>query len=288
MLFICTLPNSLLLLKLSFKIIKQKKIILLDTLFYVVLNLLIYAFYSSIVYFVYGIHLFNLRTINILQYFSLQQHITHIFVLCSLLLISSWVTLIGKFSTVFSTINFLNNKPVRIFDGLVKSSQKFREISILSLIYTLDILQSVFGVFEIFREKIIELKIKLEGLSFKQKTNILNFLDVPLMAFEDKSLHMSIKESKELMQSKFGYESIFKFSMFFLSLIILVVVFSLFDRVLAYFFNSVISFHFCLVTTLLLWSFLSTSLSIFKAVIYNYCNDRPINIFEGYINRLIG
>ena len=280
--------NSFLLLKLAFNIIYQEKRLILGTLLYLFCNLVVFIIYSLVIYLLYEIHIFDIDSIYIVQEFSIFEQFIHILAMFILVILCSWVTLISKCGTVFSTIRFLDGNRIRLVEGILKSAEKIKDISILSMIYTLDVTWDILGIFEIIKHQIFEWKKELEGEPVKRKeSNMLDFLDIPLISFENLTVPESIKKSKELVVSKFGINAHLDFSLNVVYVLTLLSVFFTLNQLFTYLFNQLAAFVLCIAITLVICAIFDTSVSILKAAIYNYCNNKPTNLFEGYINKLI-
>lgn len=281
--------NSLLLLKLSFGIIKEEKRLFLGTLLYVIFNFAIFISYSFAVYYLHGIHIWNIQSFETVGQISGLIQIMHLLVIFGLIFFCSIVTLICKFATIYSTIRFLDGHKIKILDGLVKSAEKRHEIAELSVVYTLDAMVLIMSIFNIIKSFLNSLKLKIKGqYSPKIKSNIMEILDVPLMSYDNLSLKDSIKESQILITSKFGPSAVQGFSLALFSFLAVAVFF-----IVYVFINTFLDLNWtknlvvCSVLTFTLWSILSTAKDIFKSVMYNYCKNKPINGFEGQIEKFI-
>lgn len=276
--------NALAIIKIAYKNIFTSLPLLLFVLLMNVFNActitgLLYYEYKQ-----YGVHIFDLSTLEQLQELSFWEHSGNLLGLIVLLLLATFIYTFLQFSFIYFSIEKLQQKKGSFFTMIFLSIKRTEELFRYACINTASLLLSIISLLDITTH-LTNLQSTFDN-SFEPNYSKYNhpkaILLFPILVEEDITIPQALKESHQILEKTFEKDCKANTDFTFLKVMATLFTFIVIGGIMHFLLDFALftSIVVCILTAAWIMGSINSALMYFYAAVYNFCKEREIGPFD--------
>jgi len=281
--------NGILLLRRSLAYMWTSKRLLIAVSISIFLNFGIFFAFFYLEYRMYGVHVFDLSTFDLLGDATLSLHINNLIAIFILLLLSACITSFFQIAFVCDLLRKFENKPLSILKSLGTTILKIKRVIVFGLVLTMNFFEYLINTIDL-RRHCIALRNWLLGLPQLERhpNGAMYFLAPPLIVKNNYTVAEGYKESYRLMNEKFGKYMRRNYSYNTIKIVVIAISLLFSTLIFLRFTNAIAMIVLSLLFIVPVFTVIDAAAMVFKVALYNYCTQGPLGPFtEADIDILI-